>query len=205
MDWGLLMTCLCVWLATHEKGLSSVVHASRVPFNVLSAQFCAIPACLYIGCRYVIIFASAEPTTNVVFYKRWNDTYFSNETLQNIGLEVQLGHDGADCAAPVAKSVDFEVLDTSGQHTVTISFCGCPGAAHPRVQLLRSQWFPASMSRPNTAFTFDVLNTFQLLNLQGKISAYDFYLSLVRKTDNMGILRSKAKGTSTTNLRVRTL
>lgn len=203
MDWGLLMSCLCVWFATYEKASSSAVHASQVPFNVLSAQFSTIHSYLCIGSRYVILFASTEITTNIVLYKRWNDSYFSNETLQNIGLEIQLGHDdGTDCAAPVAKSIDFEVLDISGQHTVTISFCGCPGAPHPRVQLLRAQWFPASMSRPNSAFTFDVLNTFQLLNLQGKISAYDFYQSLMHKTDNLGISRSKGKGTSTTNLRV---
>lgn len=47
--------------------------------------------------------------------------------------------------------------------------------------------FPASPDRPHTAFTFDVLNTFQLLNLQGKLSVYNFYHSLVYKTDNLGI------------------
>jgi hypothetical protein len=56
------------------------------------------------------------------------------------------------------------------------------------MQLLQSTWFPASLDRPQTAFTFDVLDTFQLLNLQGKISAYDFYYSLDHKTDNTGTL-----------------
>ncbi|KZP18044.1 hypothetical protein FIBSPDRAFT_717468, partial [Athelia psychrophila] len=133
--------------------------------------------------------------THLVLHRiqRWNGTYFEDETLQNIGLQIQLGHDGQDCPAPapLTKSTDFEVIDTSGQHTVTISFCGCPGFGvshyHPRIQLLRMQWLPATTDRPNTAFTFDVLNTFQLLSLQGKLSAYDFYQSLVHKTDNLGI------------------
>ncbi|KZP28679.1 hypothetical protein FIBSPDRAFT_728847 [Athelia psychrophila] len=121
--------------------------------------------------------------------QRWQGTYFADESLQNIGLEVQVGHEDTDCNNPIPKSITFEVVDMSGQHTVTLSFCGCPGAAHPRVQLLRIGWFPASVDRPNTAFTFDMLNTFQLLNLQGKLSAYDFYHSLLHKTDNMGIQR----------------
>lgn len=53
--------------------------------------------------------------------------HFEDETLQKIGLKLQLGHDGEGCTAigPLSKSTDFEVLDMTGQHTVTISFCGC--------------------------------------------------------------------------------
>lgn len=128
--------------------------------------------------------------------------FFASETLQNIGQEIQLGHDNNICPAPISKSTDFEILDVSGQHTVTLAFCGCPGAQHPRIQLLRAQWFPASMEQPNSAFTFDVLNTFQLLNLQGKLSAHDFYQALLHKTDNFGISRHMHEAASTTGLRV---
>ena len=83
---------------------------------------------------------------------------------------------------------DFTVVDTSGIHTITLRFCGCIGAPHPRIQLLASSWFPASLNHPQTAFTFDVLDTFQHLNVQGKISAYDFYYSLNHKTDNTSTL-----------------
>lgn len=58
------------------------------------------------------------------------------------------------------------------------------------------------MERPNSAFTFDVLNTFQLLNLQGKLSAHDFYQALVHKTDNLGISRRADDGALNTGLRV---
>ena len=80
-------------------------------------------------------------------------------------------------------------MDICGIHTISLRFCGCIGAAHPRDQLIASSWFPASLDRPQTAFTFDVLDTFQLLNLQGKLSAYDFYYSLDHKSDNTGVLR----------------
>ena len=41
------------------------------------------------------------------------------------------------------------------------------------------------MSRPQTAFTFEMLDTFHLLTLQSKISAYDYYSSLENKTNNV--------------------
>jgi hypothetical protein len=86
------------------------------------------------------------------------------------------------------------VVDGSGVHIVDISFCGChheDGASRSRVQLLRFGWFPATVTRPHTAFTFDLLDTFHLLTLQGKISAYDFYYSIANKTDNTGLLDVK--------------
>ncbi|KAF4568149.1 hypothetical protein EYR36_010158 [Pleurotus pulmonarius] len=49
-------------------------------------------------------------------------------------------------------------------------------------------------TKPQTAFTFDVLNTFHLLTLQGKLSAYDFYLSIDHKTNNAGNLELPRAG-----------
>jgi len=50
------------------------------------------------------------------------------------------------------------------------------------------------MARPQSGFTFDVLNTFHLLTLQGKVSAYDFYSTLQHKTDNTRISDVKVGG-----------
>jgi len=84
---------------------------------------------------------------------------------------------------------NFVVIDTSGVHLVDIEFCGCHsaiGASHPRIQLLHAGWLPATLERPSTAFTFDILNSFHLLTLQGKTSAFHFYSSISHKTDNLG-------------------
>ncbi|GBE87436.1 hypothetical protein SCP_1101120 [Sparassis crispa] len=40
---------------------------------------------------------------------------------------------------------------------------------------------------PCTAFTFDYLNTFHLLTLQGKINLYDYYKAILWKTDNVAL------------------
>jgi hypothetical protein len=85
-------------------------------------------------------------------------------------------------------------MDTNGIHTVDVQFCGCfksTGASHPRSQLLRIRWLPATIERPSSAFTFDVLNSFHLLTLEGKTSAYHFYWSTSHKTDNVGVCGQK--------------
>ena len=51
------------------------------------------------------------------------------------------------------------------------------------------RWYPASFNRPRTAFTFDLLETYHKVTLQGKLNLYDFYLAIMQKTDNQG--RSK--------------
>ncbi|GBE89394.1 hypothetical protein SCP_1600550 [Sparassis crispa] len=43
------------------------------------------------------------------------------------------------------------------------------------------------MECPRTAFTFDYLNTFHLLTLQGKLNLYDYYKAILRKMDNTGL------------------
>src|SRR6202050_3996567 len=41
------------------------------------------------------------------------------------------------------------------------------------------------VTRPKTVFTFDILETFHELSLQGKTTTYDFYHSVIRRTDNL--------------------
>jgi hypothetical protein len=79
----------------------------------------------------------------------------------------------------------------SGIHSVNVSFCECVGVPPQRVQLLRASLMPASVDQPKSAFTFDVLDTFHLLTLQGKTLAYDFYYALDHKSDNTGLRNLK--------------
>ncbi|KAH7904426.1 hypothetical protein BJ138DRAFT_1106840 [Hygrophoropsis aurantiaca] len=95
--------------------------------------------------------------------ERWTGSFFAKSTLQEIGHIVHLGHNGAPCGSVSDVVKDFVVADTSGVHAITIKF----------------------------SFTFDVLRTFQLENLQGKISAYDYLTALMQKSDNVGIFGTK--------------
>ncbi|KAF7967413.1 hypothetical protein HWV62_34385 [Athelia sp. TMB] len=40
--------------------------------------------------------------------ERWNGSYFTKETLQALGVEIQVGHELGDCIMPKLKSTDFE-------------------------------------------------------------------------------------------------
>ncbi|OJT14077.1 hypothetical protein TRAPUB_9373 [Trametes pubescens] len=84
----------------------------------------------------------------------------------------------------------MEDADITGIQVVRVRFCECLDDQNDLTrqwrQLFREGWFPATTSRPETVFTFQVLSTFQELNLQGKTNLYDFAKTLERLTDNSG-------------------
>lgn len=103
-------------------------------------------------------------------------------------MEIHLNHPHGPCPAPEVLNDPFVVMDMNGIHTLSLQYCGCSQGRHLEryQQLLREAWFPASFERPRTAFTFDVLDTYHKLTLQGKLNLYDFYLGILQKTDNCG-------------------
>lgn len=120
--------------------------------------------------------------------QKWAGTHFSSTTLRKIGLRFQLGHhDGSICIHPTSSNTDFVVIHTNGIHSVSFDFCGC-GPLRDRLdkQLLRVGWWPATSLKPKTCATFGVLKHFHLQNLQGHVSAFDFYRALELETDNTG-------------------
>ena len=80
------------------------------------------------------------------------------------------------------------VVDLSGWHVASVRFCKCSksGFLEDYQQLLRFEWYPASQMCPKTAFTFDLLDTYHKISLQGKLNLYDFYNAVMQKTDNYG-------------------
>lgn len=123
----------------------------------------------------------------------WNNRYFLRTTLSNAGLELHLLHGGDQCVNPrkLGRGV-INILHTNGFHFIKVLFCGCASAPLPWIQLLRSRLWPASYKDPRTAFTMDVLDAFQRLNFNGKITLYAYYETLISMTDNTGIKKFKA-------------
>ncbi|KAL1948716.1 hypothetical protein VTO73DRAFT_10522 [Trametes versicolor] len=121
--------------------------------------------------------------------QRWDDGHFSRVTLKSLGVRVQLGHDpGEMCPNPEpAFNDDFVLLDMSGVVEVGVDFCGCTRALPHYTQLLRTRWYPATSINPKTAATLQVLEHFQLLSAYSKLSGWEFYTSLVRRTENTGV------------------
>lgn len=107
-------------------------------------------------------------------------------SLKDLGLRIQLGHQiSHHCVNPsTAFNNDFVVISTNGLHRVAVDFCNCELAQPRYIQLLRMRLFPSTTIDPKTAATFEVLSLFQLLSFMSKVSAYEFYQTLVRYTNN---------------------
>jgi hypothetical protein len=123
--------------------------------------------------------------------QHWQNGFFDRTSLYSLGFICHLGHDGDPC--PIGPPPrNLTIIDTNGWHKVRVGFCTCdtklPWNERYR-QLLRMRWYPASFNRPRTAFSFDLLETYHKLTLQGKLNLFDFYLVTMQKSDNQG--RSK--------------
>ena len=115
--------------------------------------------------------------------------------MKDLGLRIQLGHPQGDkCYRPIpAVKDDFVVIHSNGVHSIGVDFCGCELAELPSRQLLRKRWFPASSDKPRTAVSFAVLKLFHLLSFELKVSAYEFYNTLMRLSDNTGLGDTKVR------------
>jgi len=122
----------------------------------------------------------------------WNGGFFERTSLNDLGLCYYIGHQHTACPSSDTKA-QVLVIDINGAHRVNVQFCACTEDARwvdKYRQLLRVGWYPSSFERPGTTFTFNVLDSYHKLALQGKLNLYDFYLFLLQKTDNCG--RTKA-------------
>ncbi|KAI5989846.1 hypothetical protein EDC04DRAFT_2588181, partial [Pisolithus marmoratus] len=86
-----------------------------------------------------------------------------------------------DLATRKSSGFQMTIVHTEGIFTHQISGCNCPGSDPIQWHL---ELFPASISKPKTAFTFDVLDHFLIDALECKTSAMSFYQKLKRFTNN---------------------
>ncbi|TFK54389.1 hypothetical protein OE88DRAFT_1642921 [Heliocybe sulcata] len=114
----------------------------------------------------------------------WNGQHFEKHSFCALGLTLQLGHDGTICPYPTDGVDDFLLIDVTGIHRVSIEYCGCQCTSLP------------NFKRLGTAFTFGLLNLFHQLTLQGKTNLYDFWLTLLRVTDNSSLASHSRAGRS---------
>ena len=116
--------------------------------------------------------------------------YFTTTSLKKLGLQIQLSHwFWGKCLNPErCTNDDFIIIDMHGIHKVGIDFCSCGKSDQCHtVQLLRTKLFPATIKQSKTAATTRVLELFELLGYESKASAFEFYHTLSRFTNNTGI------------------
>ncbi|KAF4580711.1 hypothetical protein EYR38_002997 [Pleurotus pulmonarius] len=102
----------------------------------------------------------------------WDDGFFKDCSLNELGLVLYLGHAGERCPASNGEP------DTSDPFTLGANpwFLCTP-------LLLQARLFPATSDRPSTAFTFEVLDELHLQRIECKTASSNFYNLLRRKTD----------------------
>ena len=113
--------------------------------------------------------------------------YFVRVDLESIGFELCLGHGGHRCKniATGQPPTPMTVVHHNGTHKVNIAWCQCPDSGDHVDQLMLHGLFPATLTSPQTAFTFEMLNQAHIHILQSKKSAYDYIWALRRLTNNV--------------------
>ncbi|KAK0481089.1 hypothetical protein EDD18DRAFT_1312229 [Armillaria luteobubalina] len=135
-------------------------------------------------CPACMVALHAACPTHII--QHWNSAYFDKVPLRTLGMCYQVGHIiGEVCPHPCPAFGDhFTIIDTNGIHDVALDFCNCIRERPLASQLQRAWLFPATGREPRTAVTTAALEQFQMLTFMGKISAYEYYYSLVWLTDN---------------------
>ncbi len=76
------------------------------------------------------------------------------------------------------------VVHTTGVFQQRVHWCSCPGCPKRHLQLFRMSLYPASIQRPKTVFTFDVLDHCAADMMECKTPAQSFFWKLRRLTNN---------------------
>jgi len=131
-------------------------------------------------------------------FQEWTGEFFVRIELRDLGVTYQLGHHvGERCTTP-SPATDLTIFDVTGVTTIRIHYCYCgePGQQLlPHTQLLRMEWFPATLKQPGTAFTFRFLDYLHSLQTQSKGNLYDTYATMT-SIPNPARLKSPIVSTS---------
>ncbi|TFK60799.1 hypothetical protein BDN72DRAFT_744711, partial [Pluteus cervinus] len=117
--------------------------------------------------------------------EKWEGRFFGRTSLHNIGFVLHLGHDGHPCPHSLPDKGRLTVIvDSTGFHSHDVHYCCCPASPEEDFpQLLQSSLFPATLNKPRTAFTFNLLKDIHVHGLTSKKSVYDYHDALRRLTD----------------------
>lgn len=120
--------------------------------------------------------------------EQWDEdySYFKRVSPGELGLAIYCRHPGATC--PLAGDDErhpMRIVDRNGLFLLDVYECLCDGAPEFWEQLLLMRLFPATYDRPETAFTFAVLKDCQTFNFAAKVSQWDYWGTVQRKTDGV--------------------
>lgn len=80
-------------------------------------------------------------------------------------------------------NIVVNIVDVAGIRYLPLITCGCQGKDKLVEECMTAGLFPVSYESIRTLFTFKCLDEFRLLNLEGKLSAYQYHQILRRRTN----------------------
>ncbi|KAJ7615940.1 hypothetical protein FB45DRAFT_841586 [Roridomyces roridus] len=123
--------------------------------------------------------------------------FLERRDISALGHAITFGHYGSDCCVTSPEDAKTMIIvDVTGIHTTSVIFCRHDhafskhnpddrSASWDQVGLLLDAGlFPCSYANPRTAITFECLKMFEMLSMEGKLSNYDFAVSLRRLSNN---------------------
>jgi hypothetical protein len=127
--------------------------------------------------------------SHLPFHKldKWNGKFFEKTSLHALGYVIRLGHGGISCPnthSTPGFHTTLVILNTNGIFTHRILWCECEDAPSSFYQLFKAGFFPSSFKKPQTAFTFHLLDYFYIDSMECKTAALSFCQKLARLSDN---------------------
>lgn len=118
---------------------------------------------------------------------KWTEHYWTRSSVTELNIVVPVGYQDTGrpcfaCNSDASKS-SLTVIDVSGVHQLSVSYCRCETKLPDHEQLLYAGLYPATSMIPSTAFTLKGLEFFRSLNLQCKTTATGYYSFLRRITN----------------------
>jgi len=103
--------------------------------------------------------------------QNWNGQFYEVISLQDLGFTLNLGHNEDICPLCTGKnehSDQITVVDSAGIFVHSVNWCRCNRASDQdkHLQLLQHRLFPSTVFKPQTAFTFNVLDEFLIDSLK---------------------------------------
>jgi hypothetical protein len=143
--------------------------------------------------------------------EQWTGTHYEKTSLRSFGQVIHLGHQGQPCPnnfeyqngwedslnhtdddqirsediVDGSGSSEMTLIHVNGVHTTAIAWCMCNpyDPALRYTQLLARGLFPASFQRPQTAFTFELLDLCWIDNLECNTATSGLFTKIQRLTD----------------------
>ena len=108
-----------------------------------------------------------------------------HKSLCELGIIICLGHYSHPCLnAPLGSTGHLTVIiNTNNIHNIKVLYCCCASAPAEPFQLTPAGLFPSTIDQPKTAFTFTILDDFDVHALVSKKFAYDHFIALSKHTN----------------------